>query len=136
MTNEVIETITKPKEIEDAEKNHALPYKPLLISIGWCVLLLRLTSGMGAFLVFIDNKTDLGVMGLTLLALLSGLIFFNKIQQAPTHQTTLDRSTRSYIAVSGVFFALSAMAKPTAFQDALLFGLLLVGVRVGFLLII
>lgn len=26
---------------------------------GWMMLLFRLTSGMGAFLVFVDNKTDL-----------------------------------------------------------------------------
>jgi len=25
---------------------------------GWMMLLFRLTSGMGAFLVFVDNKTD------------------------------------------------------------------------------
>ncbi|MDR0370045.1 MAG: hypothetical protein LBH96_06195 [Candidatus Peribacteria bacterium] len=29
------------------------------ISIGWMTLLLWLSSGMGAFLVIVDNKTDL-----------------------------------------------------------------------------
>jgi hypothetical protein len=34
---------------------------------------------MGAFLVFVDNKTDLGVMTLTILAILSGFIFLKHI---------------------------------------------------------
>lgn len=38
---------------------------------GRMMLLFWLTSGMGAFLVFVDNKTDLGVMALTILAMLS-----------------------------------------------------------------
>jgi hypothetical protein len=36
-------------------------------------------SGMGAFLVFVDNKTDLGVMSLTMLALMSGFIFIEHV---------------------------------------------------------
>jgi hypothetical protein len=36
-------------------------------------------SGMGAFLVFVDNKTDLGVMSLTMLALMSGFIFIERV---------------------------------------------------------
>jgi len=34
---------------------------------------------MGAFLVFVDNKTDLGVMALTILAILSGFVFLKYI---------------------------------------------------------
>ncbi len=49
--------------------------------LGWGLLLLRLTSGMGAFLVFVDNKTDMGVLALTILALLGGLIFLNHFQK-------------------------------------------------------
>ncbi|MBP6911258.1 hypothetical protein KBC03_06810 [Patescibacteria group bacterium] len=48
--------------------------------IGWALLLLWLTSGMGAFLVFVDNKTDLGVMALTILALYSGFFFINQMK--------------------------------------------------------
>jgi hypothetical protein len=48
-------------------------------SIGWMYFLLWLMSGMGAFLVFVDNKTDLGVMSLTMLALMSGFIFIEHV---------------------------------------------------------
>jgi|GEM_PF-548960 len=44
---------------------------PTFFVVGWLLLILWLTSGMGAFLVFVDNKTDLGVMALTILALYS-----------------------------------------------------------------
>gem|GEM_PF-6220040 len=44
--------------------------------------LLWLMSGMGAFLVFVDNKTDLGVMSLTMLALLSGFIFLQRVEES------------------------------------------------------
>jgi hypothetical protein len=33
--------------------------KQILFLFGWFLILLWLTSGMGAFLVFVDNKTDL-----------------------------------------------------------------------------
>lgn len=48
---------------------------------GWMLILLWLTSGMGAFLVFVDNKTDLGVMALTILALYSGFFFINQLKE-------------------------------------------------------
>ncbi len=36
-------------------------------------------SGMGAFLVFIDNKTDLGVLALIILAVYSGFVFLRQV---------------------------------------------------------
>lgn len=48
--------------------------------LGWGLLLLWLTSGMGAFLVFVDNKTDMGVLALSILALLGGLTFLRHLQ--------------------------------------------------------
>ena len=49
------------------------------------MLLFWLTSGMGAFLVFVDNKTDLGVMALTILAMLSGFIFLKYVLDNREH---------------------------------------------------
>lgn len=94
----------------------------------WFLLLLRLTSGMGAFLVFVDNKTDLGVMALTILGMLSWFIFLNydKENKNKKHKDTL-----KYIVISWIFFALAAMAKQTAFIDIALFGLLLVALRIN-----
>ncbi len=53
--------------------------KMLGISVGRAIFLLWLTSGMGAFLVMVDNKTDLGVMAFSLLALLGGAIFLHQL---------------------------------------------------------
>jgi hypothetical protein len=44
-------------------------------------MLFWLTSGMGAFLVFVDNKTDLGVMAMTILAILSGFILLKVVAE-------------------------------------------------------
>jgi hypothetical protein len=40
-----------------------------------------MTSGMGAFLVFIDNKTDMGVLALMTLALLGGFLFLRYVAE-------------------------------------------------------
>lgn len=77
---------------------------------------------MGAFLLFVDNKTDMGVLLLSVIGLLAGLkamrgLFLN----------AQGSSTRKYFLLSALFFAFGVMAKPTAFIDAVMFGLLLVG---------
>ncbi len=97
---------------------------------GRMMLLFRLTSWMGAFLVFVDNKTDLGVMALTILAILSGFIFLKHIFDNREHGLKLHRDSLKYIIISGVMFAWASMAKPTAFIDIALFGLLLIGLRI------
>lgn len=43
--------------------------KPALYQTSWVILLSWLTSGMGAFLVFVDNKSDFGILAITLCAL-------------------------------------------------------------------
>ncbi|MDR0283133.1 MAG: hypothetical protein LBI53_07810 [Candidatus Peribacteria bacterium] len=65
---------------EENKETNALPkLKMLGISVGRAIFLLWLTSGMGAFLVMVDNKTDLGVMAFSLLALLGGAIFLHQL---------------------------------------------------------
>lgn len=94
---------------------------------GRMMLLFWLTSGMGAFLVFVDNKTDLWVMALTVLAMLSGFIFLKYIIDNREHGLKLHRDSLKYIIISWVMFAWALMSKQTAFIDIALFGLLLVG---------
>lgn len=94
---------------------------------GWMMLLFRLTSWMGAFLVFVDNKTDLGIMALTILAMLSGFIFLKHIADNREHGLKLHRDSLKYIIISWAMFAWALMSKQTAFIDIALFGLLLVG---------
>jgi hypothetical protein len=97
------------------------------IIVGRSVLFLRLTSGMGAFLVMVDNKTDLGVMALSLLALLAGMIFLG-IQQQPSINK---QEIWKYLVIAGVFFSFACLAKATAFVDVALFGIFLIGVWIS-----
>ncbi len=90
------------------------------ITMGRYMLLLWLTSGMWAFLVIVDNKTDLWVMALSLLALLAGLIF---LQNRKNNEW---KWIIKYVIIAWLFFGFAALAKITAFVDFVLFGLLLV----------
>lgn len=97
------------------------------ISIGRSVLLLWLTSGMGAFLVMVDNKTDLGVMALSLLALLSGIIFLGIYQQEKKEKSEILK----YLIIAGVFFGFASLAKVTAFVDLAMFAIFLMGLWIS-----
>lgn len=87
-------------------------------------LLLWLTSWMWAFLVIVDNKTDLWVMAFSSLALLAGLIFLWNRQEKHEKKEIL-----KYVIIAGLFFGFAALAKITAFVDFALFGLLLIALR-------
>ena len=94
------------------------------VTMWWYMLLLWLTGWMWAFLVIVDNKTDLWVMALALLALLAGLIFLQNRKTSSDKKEIL-----KYIIIAGLFFWFATLAKITAFVDFVLFGLLLVGLR-------
>ena len=94
------------------------------ITIWWYFLLLWLTSWMWAFLVIVDNKTDLWVMALSLLALLAGLIFLQSRNSSNDKKEII-----KYVIIAWLFFGFAALAKITAFIDLVLFGLLLVWLR-------
>ena len=96
--------------------------------IAWGLLLAWLTSGMGAFLLFVDNKTDMGVLSLTILALFSGFSFLNLLYQKDNQEETEKTKKISvYLMISAIFFGFSIMAKPTAFIDLVIFALLMIG---------
>ena len=94
------------------------------ITIWWYILLLWLTGWMWAFLVIVDNKTDLWVMALSLLALLAGLIFLQNRKNSKDKKDLF-----KYVLIAGLFFGFAALAKITAFVDLVLFWLLLVWLR-------
>ncbi len=94
--------------------------------IGWFLLILWLTSGMGAFLVFVDNKTDLGIMALTILALYSGFLFINQLATSGQHKDSMQ-----YAILSGVLFAGAILAKPTATFDVINFTVTLIALWFG-----
>jgi len=108
------------KEDDNEEQNTFAFY------LGRFLLILRLTSGMWAFLVFVDNKTDLWVMCITILALLSGFIFLEYLKHHNSKEEL--KMASKYIISSWVFFALANMAKQTAFIDIALFWLLMISV--------
>ena len=91
------------------------------ITIWRYLLLLWLTGWMWAFLVIVDNKTDLWVMALSLLALLAWLIFLQNRKDSSDKKEVL-----KYVLMAWLFFGFAALAKITAFIDFVLFGLLLV----------
>ena len=112
----------------DAKNDVTLTHLPF--ALGWMYFLLWLMSGMGAFLVFVDNKTDLGVMALSMVALMGWFLFLSKTGDTHTHyNATHERDTTIYAILSWIFFSAAVMAKPTAFQDVLIFGLLMVALR-------
>jgi len=102
------------------------------VMFGISQLLLFLTSGMGAFLVFVDNKTDLGVFGLTLLGVWYGLEYFFVTEEKDTDLTQW-RSNLDMIASAG-FFVMAAMSKMTAFQDIFLWGVLILAWKTNVIL--
>lgn len=115
--------------------------------VGWLVVLLWLTSGMWAFLVFVDNKTDLWVMALTVLAIISGFMVLNQVkdkklenknlkneknndskkletEEKTKKETDYQNDNWKYLVLSGLFFSAWIMAKPTAFIDIAIFAIL------------
>lgn len=115
---------------KDTSDDNAVVYR--LIVLLWAFLVFQwISSGMGAFLVFIDNKTDMGVLALIIVALLSGFLFFREhlLEDAQADQVT--PNTRKWLILSGAFFAFAVLAKPTATFDVLNFFLLLRWSRFG-----
>jgi hypothetical protein len=93
------------------------------------MLILWLTSGMGAFLVFVDNKTDLGILLLVMVALLSAFMFLMHMDQESEQKPSPTR----YAMMSGFFFGIAFLGKPTAFIDIAGFVTMVVGTQLGIL---
>lgn len=126
--------LNNKKEKDENEKSELKKWKNTIveteiknwnwINIWWHILLLWLTGWMWAFIVIVDNKSDLWVMALSSLALLAGLIFIQKKVNSKSQKEIL-----KYILIAWLFFWFAALAKITAFVDLVLFGLLLIWLR-------
>ena len=66
---EVLKFFNKKDQKAEFSQNSFFVARGLLIA--W------LTSGMGAFLLFVDNKTDMGVLSLSIMAIFAGFSFIN-----------------------------------------------------------
>ncbi len=131
---QIFSFVNNKKEKDEDEKAELKKWKNVVVepemdnsnwtAMWWYMLLLRLTGWMWAFLVIVDNKTDLWVMALSLLALLAGLIFLQNRRNSKDKKELF-----KYILIAWLFFGFAALAKITAFVDFVLFGLLLVWLR-------
>jgi len=130
LTKEVIDFFVAKKYLVSKK---ATIFKSIVFFLWWFILLLWLTSGMWAFLVFVDNKTDLGVMAMTVLAMLSGFVFLFYLKEHKDGGRKLNKEWIKYLLISWFMFALASIAKQTAFFDMALFGLLLIGLWFGIL---
>lgn len=111
-------------------------YSNHVFYIWWLLLLAWLTSWMWAFLVFVDNKTDLWILCLIILALYSWFHFIRQTDYLIEENTSNDKKILwlNYkvffsIIFSSVFFASASLAKPTALLDVMSFWLVLVWLR-------
>lgn len=96
--------------------------KTTIFNLWWFLILIWLTSWMWAFLVFVDNKTDLWVMTLIILAIFSWFEFIKKYMSVLSKPDELptkegEKSILQSIVISWFMFAAAIMAKPTAFLD-------------------
>lgn len=116
-------------------------YTRVILCIGVFLMILWLSSWMGAFLVFVDNKTDLAVMFFAILALYVWIQFVTQINgyasqvedknsfeiaEDDLKQTEYSKKNILHFAIlSGILFAASAVAKPTGMFDFVHFGIFL-----------
>ncbi len=98
---------------------------PVPFMIWWTLIIMWLTSWMWAFLLFVDNKTDMWVLALSLLAILSWFVFLNYFNKKGVH-IEWNQSTK-YLVLSAILFSFAIIAKVTAFIDAVIFVLIMVG---------
>jgi hypothetical protein len=93
----------------------------LLVWIG--LIILWLTSGMGAFLVFVDNKTDLWVLSLIIWAIISGFVVLRSLDTE--NFWSISPNQKKALLISGFLYGIAALAKPTAMFDVINFAMYL-----------
>lgn len=105
---------------------------PSSYQISWAVLLSWLTSGMGAFLVFVDNKSDFGVLAITLCALV--LLFDWLPSWKKSHQEEWFQPSAfslQPVILSGLVAGVAIFAKPTSLFDFATIVVLFAGIVAG-----
>jgi hypothetical protein len=102
--------------LHDGEKKSQSLLEHGVVYFWWLLILLWLTSGMWAFLVFIDNKTDLAVLFFAVIALYVWVQFIRAVRTKAAWGTLAISLTHQAI-ITGVLFAAAALAKPTGLFD-------------------
>jgi len=98
--------------------NISKPKQELVIWLWYILIITWLTSWMWAFLVFVDNKTDLAVLMYVVLALFMLLYTFLRWKQDNKENLNEDKKTTIlFLILAGVFFAFANTIKPTATFD-------------------
>lgn len=120
LSKEVLNYFSSDETTDNADRSLMVFY------FAWLLILLWLTSGMWAFLVFVDNKTDMWVLAIIILAMYSWFVWLKSVKDAnKNNESVLQKYTLTKFWISWFLFAMAVMAKPTAFLDAVWFGLLL-----------
>lgn len=121
--------------------------KEVAFYLGWFLLIIWLSSWMWAFLVFVDNKTDLWIMTLIILSVYSWFMFLKKNKEEELisqnvslesvdpveKRSILSSSTVSYLIISGFLYAVAVLAKPTALFDVVKFSMFMAWNWIGIL---
>ncbi len=114
-------------------------HRKLTQMLWWFAKVLWLTSGMGAFLVFVDNKTDFAIMYLSSLGLYAGLGYIDYIIKKYNDKPSDDISKKeglNDLYISWFFFAIAIASKITALFDAMNFVLLIVWFILGWVVLV
>ena len=129
------------KKESEIENKKEFIIKSVLFLLWFILLLTWLTSGMGAFLVFVDNKMDLAMLCFSMLAILSTIKMLgtvsgnegddkieNKEKNIDLIQNKVNYFKKDYIIYAifaWFFFAIANIIKPTANLDVMGMGLII-----------
>ena len=102
-----------------------------LLITGYVLVLARLTSWNGAFLVFVDNKTDLAVMMFVILWLFLALYSLERKSENDNWKNVL-----TFVGLAGFFFWIANLIKPTATFDFFETTLVLTILEIGFITVV
>ncbi len=107
------------------QDKHNTSYSMTILCLWRFLMLLWLTSWMWAFLVFVDNKTDLAVMFFWVIALYVGIQFIRILTQKNNGiEWVTYKHITQYAMLAWLFFAASILAKPTGMFDMIHFAIL------------
>lgn len=91
-----------------------------------------MTCGMGAFLVFVDNKSDFGILAITLCTLILVFDWLPKQDKKELHNHEHDTYNPKLTTVlSGVIAGVAILSKPTSLFDFASVVILFAGIVAG-----
>ena len=112
--------------------------KYFVLATGFILVLARLTSWNGAFLLFVDNKTDIAVLMFVILALF--LMFYSldreKSEEKSNFLSLSSKLSLLFVSLAGFFFGIANLIKPTATFDFFESTLVLTILEIWFLAVV